>query len=110
MPTAVETFSPAETYEEALRRACHVWGVQEEYWDIWGERHIAGPEVQRKVLASLGVPANTKESLNFAIEERALQEWSSIVAPTIVTTTSVQKIPIHVPHGLDGGRVRGEFH
>jgi 4-alpha-glucanotransferase len=109
MLTATETFVPAATYEEALKRACGLWGVQEEYWDIWGQRHIAAPEVQRKVLSSLGVPAGTRESLNEAIEERAWQEWSSVVAPTIVTDVLEGRISIQTPHGLGDGRVRGEF-
>jgi 4-alpha-glucanotransferase len=109
MPSPIETFSPADTYEEALKRACKEWGVQEEYWDIWGTRHIADSEVRRKVLTSLGVSADTKESLNLELEERVWQAWSLLVSTTLVIDRSERKIPIQTPYGREGTRIRGEF-
>ena len=54
MRTSAENYSPATSYEEALRRAARVWGVQDEYWDILGNRHVADPDIQRSILRSMG--------------------------------------------------------
>src|SRR5215210_4667718 len=109
MPSPIETFVPAETYEEALKRACELWGVQQQYWDIWGTLHIAEPDVQRRVLTSLGVAAETKETLNLAMEERAWEQWSSIVSRTIVAGREDGSIPVYLPIGRESGRLQAEF-
>jgi 4-alpha-glucanotransferase len=109
MPTPIETYVPSETYEDALSRACRLWGVQEDYWDIFGKRHIAEPSVLRDVLTSLGVAAGSKESLNVAIEQRAWEEWSSLVSGTIVVCPSDAMIPIQVPARADHASINVEF-
>src|SRR3712207_3417584 len=105
MTTLIETFLPANTYEEALSRACQLWGVQEEFWDIFGKRHIATTGVKRAVLTSMGVAAETVESLNAAIEERSWQEWSRVVQPTLVIDAASGKIPLQVPAHKEHGPI-----
>ena len=109
MTIPIEKYLPAENYEEALGRACRMWGVQEEYWDIWGNRHIASAEVRRAVLTSLGVAAGSTEALNAAMEERTWNEWSSVVSRTLVESQSAASVPIHVPIEFEGGRLQVEF-
>jgi 4-alpha-glucanotransferase len=108
MPPPRLSFEPAESYEEGLHRAAQLWGVQEEYWDIFGVRHAAPPEVERLILTSLGVDAGSRESLNAAIEEQIWQEWSSIVPPTLVIGENDAAIPIHVARAHMGGQVVAE--
>ena len=55
------TYSPATTYEEALRRAARVWGVQEEYWDILGNAISPMPEIERSILRSMGFKPDSSE-------------------------------------------------
>jgi 4-alpha-glucanotransferase len=99
MRTSVETFTPSETYQDALKCACALWGIQEDYWDIFGQRHIAPPDVLQAILASLGVAAESRESLNYAVEERLWEEWSCAVPPTHVVSVSDGWMPVHVPAG-----------
>jgi 4-alpha-glucanotransferase len=109
MTIPIEQHLPAENYEEALGRACRMWGVQEEYWDIWGDRHIASADVRRAVLTSLGVVAGSTEALNDAMEERTWNEWSSVVSRTLVESQSAAGVPIQVPVEREGGRLQVEF-
>ena len=78
------TFQPSLTYEEALERTGQVWGVESEYWDIWGEHHQVPAAVRRALMEAMGVPANTRESLDAAARERLLSEWSSLLPPVLV--------------------------
>ncbi len=81
-PTVSFESSPSE--KDALDRACGLWGIQQEYWDIWGHQHIATPEVQRSILQSMGVPAGGREELDHAVEERLWNEWARLIPGTIV--------------------------
>ena len=76
------------TYDEALAKAAEIWGIQPDYWDIWGKHHVTPPETKRAILHSLGVRTDTKEELDQALEERSRQEWSRLVAPCLVISAS----------------------
>ena len=78
----------SSTYDEALDRAAELWGIQPDYWDIWGKHHITPPETKRAILHALGVPTNTKEELDEALAARSRQEWSRLVAPCLVISES----------------------
>jgi 4-alpha-glucanotransferase len=74
----------SSTYDEALDRAAELWGIQPDYWDIWGKHHITPADTKRAILHSLGVPTGTKEELDEALAARARQEWSRLAAPCLV--------------------------
>jgi len=78
----------SSTYAEALDRAAEIWGIQPDYWDIWGKHHITPPETKRAILRSMGVPTDTKEALDEALAARHRQEWSRLVAPCLVISES----------------------
>jgi 4-alpha-glucanotransferase len=96
MLSPLETFVPADTYDAALRQACALWGVQENYWDIFGNHHVATTAVLGAILTSLGVPADSTESLNQAIDRRLWEEWSVLVPPVHVTTVSEGWVPVNL--------------
>ena len=74
----------SSSYDEALDRAAELWGIQPDYWDIWGKRHITPSDTKRAILHSLGVPTGTKEELDEALAARARQEWMRLVSPCVV--------------------------
>jgi 4-alpha-glucanotransferase len=96
------SFHPAQTDREALDQAAELWGIEPDYWDIWGRRHITPPEVQRAILQSLGVACESKESLNQAVEQRLWCEWSRLLPPTLVVSENVQprQFPLSIPGRL----------
>jgi hypothetical protein len=78
-----ENHSPAKNYDEALRRVAQEWGVQNEYWDVFGERHIASSEIQRSILRSMGFEVDSLEQLNAASKRRAELDWAVLAPPTL---------------------------
>ncbi len=96
------THSPSKTYEEALDRAARLWGIEPEYTDTWGARHVTAPEIERAILAALGVPASTAEELDHAVEERLCREWDRMLPPVFVAGESewADGIPLSMPAAL----------
>ncbi len=99
---------PGTSRETLLQRASELWGVQDQYWDIFGKRHVTAPEVQQVILSAMGVTTRTEEELWNSIEERTWQQWSRLVAPTVVVATS-ERIPVHVPASYLSGELLLEF-
>ena len=69
-----------------LRKAAEAWGIEPDYWDIWGKKHRASPEAQTAILASFGIDAANPEMLEHALEEKLWREWSSPLPPTLVVS------------------------
>ena len=109
MRTSVANYSPATGYDDALRRAARVWGIQDEYWDIWGNRHVAEPDVQRSILRSMGMNPDSLESLNEAIRRRADLDWRTLAPATLVLPLSAGIVPVNVPDGFQPAELQAEF-
>jgi 4-alpha-glucanotransferase len=90
---------PSATYDEALDRAGETWGIQPDYWDIWGQHHITPPETKRAILASLGIRADTKEELDRCLEQRFRDEWSRVLPPCLVISQNQRprEFAVHLP-------------
>jgi 4-alpha-glucanotransferase len=106
-----DSFMVSASYEQALDRAARLWGIEPEYRDTWGHRHVATPEIEKAILTAMGVDAETAESLDRAAERRLLDEWSSILPPVFVAGQSAwgKGIPLHLPASLAGGTAAAEF-
>jgi 4-alpha-glucanotransferase len=72
------------SYESALEAAAKLWGIDLSYFDIFGKKHQAKPEVVRAILESLGVDAGSVESLNEAIKAHHAEEWANALPPVEV--------------------------
>ena len=82
-------------YLEKLGHAADEWGVERDYWDIFGHRHFAPPEVLRAILCSLGVDASTTEALDAAIRDRHMQHTGRLLPPTLVVLPG-EPVPVSV--------------
>ena len=93
---------PFSSYHEALDWAAKVWGVQPDYWDIFGKHHLTSPETKRAILESLAIPAGSKEALERALEERSRGEWSRLVPPCLVISENhrPREFAVQVPAEL----------
>ena len=80
-------------YLEKLGQAADLWGIERDYWDIFGHRHFAPPEVLRAILSSLGVDASTTESLDAAIRDRHGRHTGRLVPSTLVVLPG-EKVPV----------------
>ena len=93
---------PFSTYDEALEWAAKTWGIQPDYWDIFGTHHFTSPETKRAILESLGITADSKEALEKALGQRSHNEWSRLVPPCLVIseTHRPREFAVHMPAEL----------
>ena len=90
---------PFSTYTDALDWAAKAWGIQPDYWDIFGKHHVTSPDTKRAILESLGIPAGSKEDLERALRERSRDEWSRLVPPCLVVSENhrPREFALHLP-------------
>src|SRR5262249_13114402 len=69
---------------DPLKELAALYGIEPEFWDIWRRPHVPSPEVQRAILNSLGVEANSEAEVNAAVETALLRDWSQPIPPTVV--------------------------
>jgi len=69
-----------------IEQAARAWGIETDYWDIWGKQHHASAELEAAILRSLGVDLGSKASLGEAIERRNQRRWRSPLPPTVFLT------------------------
>lgn len=91
------SFSPSETYEQALSRAADLFGIEREYWDIFGRHHVASREGLEAVLRSMGVKTSSCGELDEAVEARLWEDWSRVVPATLVSSVSDPALVLRVP-------------
>ncbi len=110
MGDSVVRFESSSSFDEALNRASAAWGIEVEYWDIWGKRHVPSAEARQAVLRSLGVACETREQLDTAIEERLWQEWIRPTAATVVASDSrPAQLALNVPEEFSAGLLNVEL-
>jgi 4-alpha-glucanotransferase len=85
-----------------IEQAARTWGIETDYWDIWGRQHHATTDLETAILQSLGVDLGSKASLHEAIERRSHRQWRAPLAPTIFLTAG--KTPYEVDVSLPANR------
>ena len=99
------------TYEHALDQAAEIWGIQPQYWDIWGRPHVTSAETKRAILESFGVRADSAEAVIEALEARWREQSSRLLPPCLVISENQRpvEIPIGLPQELEGCEARMEL-
>ncbi len=104
MPTLSDESTPKPSAKPAtvLDEVAEAWGIEREFWDIWGKHHETPPEAEKGVLRSLGVDVSSEQSLERALADRQWRAWSSLLPPTIVAGEQPPlDIPVNIPEGLE---------
>ena len=104
MPTLSDKSRPKPSPRPAtlLDRVAEAWGIERDFWDIWGEYHETPPEAEKGVLRSLGVDISSDPSLERALAERQWRNWSNPLPSTIVAGQRPPiNIPVQIPQGLE---------
>lgn len=81
----------------ALEQAAEDFGIEHQYWDIFGKLHHASDDALKAILRSLGVDTGSDESIEKAVEERRWREWSQPLPATLVISQSNPSFPISLP-------------
>jgi len=97
------------SYREALERAAARFGIELAYEDTWGRVHTASDEALHAVLVSLGVPAETAESIEDHLERHSLKDWERPLRGTIVVRQRGDALRLHVPASRAGVSIKLEF-
>ena len=71
------------THRPALDHLCEICGIQGDYYDIWGNHHVASPQAKRALLHAMGV-ALADDDEAAALEQLQWREWRNVTAPVKV--------------------------
>jgi len=97
------------SYREALERAAARFGIELAYEDTCGRVHTASDEALHAVLVSLGVPAETAESIEDHLERHSLKDWERPLRGTIVVRQRGDALRLHMPASRAGVSIKLEF-
>ncbi len=100
MQAPPESTDAARTRARLLSEAAALWGVEGEYWDIFGTRRRATERALERILASLGVDTSTESALENAIAERRAHEAPAPLPATIVVSQSEPVLLLRLPAHL----------
>ena len=89
MPLPQIVFEPSRSYEDALHKAADEWGIEREFWDIFGKRHVASAAMESRILAALSLDTSSQKT----IENERIQRFERRVMLPIqpVSITSEQE-------------------
>src|SRR5690242_3737902 len=88
MSLPLTKFEYSHSREDALHRAATEWGIEREFWDIFGHHHVASGEIEARILGSLGLDVSSLEAVDRARRERFEKHASSLVPGTSVISES----------------------
>jgi 4-alpha-glucanotransferase len=89
---------PSDQLDQQLHQAATVFGIETEYWDVFGTKHEASRDLLVAILSSLGVDTATSDSLRNALEKRSWMQWCKPLPSTLVVTgTSKRDACISLP-------------
>jgi 4-alpha-glucanotransferase len=102
---------PEDNYGNLVDRAASRWGIEAEFWDIWGHLHVTPRETKTAVLEALGVPAGDQGRLAAALDERQRREWTRPLPPCLVASGERKpaSFPVRVPASLAGATASVEI-
>jgi 4-alpha-glucanotransferase len=84
--------------DAALRYAAERNGIQQDFWDVFGNRHITEPETNRAILTALGFDCSSEESLLASVAQREEAERSRPLPPVLVIG---ENDPLRIPGNFD---------
>jgi 4-alpha-glucanotransferase len=89
--------------DDTLRDAAERSGVQQEFWDIFGRRHVTSPETNRAILTALGFDCASEDTLAASLGDREKNQWRRLLPPVLVVSESAPiAIPVRAPAALAG--------
>ncbi len=92
---------PLETYEESVRQAARLCGIEHEFWDIFGHHHVTSLETGKAILESLGFDCESAGRLQKSLHQRQCRVWNRMLPPALVASVqdAAIAVPLHCPVG-----------
>lgn len=88
------------SYEDLVERAARCYGIEPDYYDIWGRLHVVPLDTKVALLRAMGVAADTREGLEAALSEKERGEWVRPLPPVVVADAArlaAEGIVVHLP-------------
>jgi 4-alpha-glucanotransferase len=82
------------TERPMLDRLVDLAGIEPEYWDIWGNHHPVSADGKRRILAALGLPAESNTAIGKSLQKLEAEQWRRPLPPVVVIREGQ---PIAVP-------------
>lgn len=84
---------------EALRPLCLSLGIQTEYYDIWGSRHVVPDSTLLAILAAFGYDTSSPQALAVSVRDRDEQIARTPLDPVKVlsVTDPAPSVPLRLP-------------
>jgi 4-alpha-glucanotransferase len=98
------TSADAKKELSALEQAAEDFGVEHQYWDIFGKQHEAPEDVLKAILGSLCVDASSTESVKRAVEERQRRDWSQLLPAVVVVSQPEASFAISLSASSSNGK------
>lgn len=84
-------------FSHLLAEAARSFGIDLDYWDIWGHQHATTPEALQAILNALGLDASSEQRLAATLAERRQSVWTRMTPPVIVTEALHAEVAIRIP-------------
>jgi len=87
--------------DEDLTRLAAAAGIDLDWWDVTGQRHIVPMETHRTLLRALGFPADTAGDVGASLALLCESKRRVLPLAFAVRQNRASKLPIHLPRGAD---------
>ncbi len=81
-------------YDELIEQLSHLYGIVPEYWDIFGNLHIASIDTKKALLKAMKIDVDSTESLAAALGREQSKPWSCFIEPVKVLSVNAQPFTI----------------
>ncbi|TAN61821.1 MAG: 4-alpha-glucanotransferase, partial [Magnetospirillum sp.] len=87
----------------ALDHLARLAGIEDGWWDFFGEWRVVPPETKRVFLAAMGLPAGDDDEARVSLRDLLARPWRRWLEPVLVVEehTPPPSISITLPHAAD---------
>jgi 4-alpha-glucanotransferase len=107
MPPELDPTTPPPSdasHKRLIEQALRDFGIDPEFYDIWGNLHRVGPPVAKAILRSQGVVWETPEQLGMVLAAKRRRDWSRLLPGAVVTSASAPQVRVRF-RPVPGGRL-----
>lgn len=85
-----------------IDRLAELLGLEHAYHDIWGKEHVAQPEIKRKLIAAMGVPAGSDAEIASSLAHVEQAPWVRLAPPCVtLLATEPPALTLSLPAEAD---------
>jgi len=90
MPEPPDVSVSSPDFDEAVCAAAAQFGVQREYWDIFGRSHPLNAPLAARILQTFGIDASSPATLAGSLDHHERQQWNQLSPPVAVVQDAIE--------------------